>query len=315
MAIEKQECSRSNDELSLVFQTFSSLGSPSSRDAIITMDEEEDETLASKNKKTNNLDSNSLPPSTCAVIILDDDEEVTLESNKNKKRKNLDSNPSTGAIIIIDEEKTLEPKKKKQRLGSWWDDVDAFDQLSCMIKGSPTVHSCFSSTNLPETKTKEEDKRSLSSSHHENLLGYSDSVTSNNKEYQDCLGYGHVSLPRLGGYVKDIATPTDSCFPSSSSTGLLQTMTNTNKDYESQLSSSNHHGDNFIDFREGEFVGESTNNSSNKGIRHVSLEELGVSVEDLKSLPWEAFDPTWEIRSVTMDPWLGGYVSDMFSAH
>ncbi|KAJ4894558.1 hypothetical protein Rs2_21352 [Raphanus sativus] len=240
MAIEKEEWwSRSNDELSLVFQKFISVGSPSSTDAIITMNDDEDETL---------------------------------------------------------------PTKKKPRLGSWWDDVDAFDQLSCVVKGLPTVQSCFSSTNLPETKTKEDKKRSLSSSHHENLLGYTDS---NNKEYQDCLGYGHVSLPSLGGYV----TPADSCFPSLS-TGLRET----NKDYESQLSSSNHHGDDFIDLGEDKNVGESAN-SSNKSIRHVTLEELGVSVEDLKSIPWEAFDPTWEIRSVTMDPWLGGYVSDMLSAH
>ncbi|KAG2306959.1 hypothetical protein Bca52824_026707 [Brassica carinata] len=90
-----------------------------------------------------------------------------------------------------------------------------------------------------------------------------------------------VEDPSLGGYVKDIVTPVDSCFPSSS-TGLLETKTNTNKDYESQLSSSNHHGDNFIDLGEGENLGESTN-SSNKAIRHVSLEELGVSVEDLKT--------------------------------
>ncbi|KAF8066440.1 hypothetical protein N665_1156s0001, partial [Sinapis alba] len=293
-------------------------------DAIITNGK--DETLVSKNKKRNNLASNSLVPSTREVIIIDDDDEVeeTLESKKIRKRNNLDSNwwtPSTGTVIIInddEEEETLEPTKKKPRLGSWWDDVDAFDELSCVVKGLPIVHSCFSSTNLPE-----EDKRSLSSSHHENLLGYSDSVTCNNKENQDRLGYGHVSLgdlgilvedPSLGAYVKDIVTPVDSCFLSSS-TGLLETKTKTNKDYESQLSSSSiHHGDNFIDFGEGENVGESTN-SSNKGIRHVSLEEFGVSVEDLKSMPWEAFDPTWEIRSVTMDPWLGGYVSDMFFAH
>ncbi|CAN7048854.1 unnamed protein product [Brassica rapa subsp. trilocularis] len=302
MAIEKQECSRSDDELySLVFQA--SLRSPSST-----------------NKKRNNLDSNSSVPSTCAVIIIDDDdeEEETLES---KKRKNLDSNSlipsSTGGVIIInddEEDETLEPSKKKPRLGSWWDDVDSFDELSSVFKRLPIMHSSFSSTNLPETETKtKEDKRSLSSSDHENLLGYSDSVTSNNKENQDRLGYGHVSLPSLGGYVKDIVTPVDSSFPSSS-TGLLEKRTNTNKDYESQLlSSANHHGDNFIG--ENEIVGESTDNSSNKGIRHVSLEELGVSVEDLKSMPWEAFDPTWEIRSVTTDPWLGGYVSDMFSAN
>ncbi|CAN6906651.1 unnamed protein product [Brassica oleracea] len=260
---------------------------------------------------------NSLSIYPRVIIIDDDDEEETLES---KKRKNLDSNSltpsSTGGVIIInddEEDETLEPSKKKPRLGSWWDDVDSFDELSSVFKRLPIMHSSFSSTNLPETKTKE-DKRSLSSSDHENLLGYSDSVTSNNKENQDRLGYGHVSLPSLGGYVKDIVTPVDSCFPSSP-TGLLEAKTNTNKDYESQLSSSNHHGDNFIGFREDEIVGEGTDNSSNKGIRHVSFEELGVSVEDLKSMPWEAFDPTWEIRSETMDPWLGGHVSDMFSAN
>ncbi|CAH8354949.1 unnamed protein product [Eruca vesicaria subsp. sativa] len=315
MAIEKQKYSRSDDEFcSLVFQTFIS-----STDAIITIDKEEDETLESKKKKSNNLVSNSLVPSTCTVIIIDDDdEEETLDSKKNKKRKNLNSNslvPSTNSVIN-DEKDTLEPKQKKPRLGCWWDEVDAFDELSCVVKGLPkskndaasVVDSRFSLTNLPETKPKE---------------GYSDSVTGDNKGIQDRSGYSHMSLedsgisvedPSLGGYVSDIISPIDSCF-SSSSSRLQETEANTNKNDERSLSSSNHHGNNFIRFREDEIVGESSTNISNKGHRHLSLEELGVSVEDLKSMPWEAFDPTWEIRSETMDPWLGGYIQDMFSAH
>ncbi|KAF3573511.1 hypothetical protein F2Q69_00063615 [Brassica cretica] len=43
-------------------------------------------------------------------------------------------------------------------------------------------------------------------------------------------------------------------------------------------------------------------------------ESLVSRVEDLMCTPWEVFDPTWEIRSETMDPWLGGYVKDMFSS-
>ncbi|CAH2065654.1 unnamed protein product [Thlaspi arvense] len=79
------------------------------------------------------------------------------------------------------------------------------------------------------------------------------------------------------------------------------------KDDERSLSTSRH-DNNFIDLSKDKSVGESTS-SGNKGNEHVSLEELGVSVEDLKIMPWGAFDPTWEIRSETMDPWLGSYFS------
>ncbi|CAN8235066.1 unnamed protein product [Cochlearia groenlandica] len=50
--------------------------------------------------------------------------------------------------------------------------------------------------------------------------------------------------------------------------------------------------------------------ASEKGNRHVSLDDLGVTVEELKSMPWEAIDPAWEIRS---DLWLGRYVRDIKS--
>ncbi|KAG7589986.1 hypothetical protein ISN44_As07g022000 [Arabidopsis suecica] len=147
----------------------------------------------------------------------------------------LGSLPSVDGIIIIDddeEEVTLEPKRKKPRLGSWWDNVEPFDELSCVVKGSPEAKedndvasradSCFSSTDLHETK-KNDDERSLS-----------------NKKEND------------------------------------------------------------------ESVGESR--TRNRGYEHVTLEDLGVSVEDLKSVPWEALHPTWEIRS---DPWLNGYIEDL----
>ncbi|CAE5964016.1 unnamed protein product [Arabidopsis arenosa] len=142
---------------------------------------------------------------------------------------------SIDAIIIIDddeEEVTLEPKRKKPRLGSWWDNVEPFDELSCVVKGSPEAKednyvasradSCFSSTDPHETK-KNDDERSLPKK----------------KENDESLG-------------------------------------------------------------------EST--SRNKGYEHVTLEDLGVSVEDLKSVPWEVLHPTWEIRS---DPWLNGYIEDL----
>ncbi|CAA7043133.1 unnamed protein product [Microthlaspi erraticum] len=78
------------------------------------------------------------------------------------------------------------------------------------------------------------------------------------------------------------------------------------KDDERSFSSTSHHESSFIDLTEDE-------SENGDGNGHVTFEELGVWVEDLKALPWEAFDPTWEIRSEAMDPWLGGYIEDMFS--
>lgn len=139
--------------------------------------------------------------------------------------KSLGSPPPIDEIIIIDDDEeeqvTLEPKKKKPRLGSWWDNVEPFDELSCVVKGSP--------------EAKEDN---------------------------------------------DVVSRADSCFSSND-----PHATKTNKKNDESI-------------------------TKNKGYEHVTLEDLGVSVEDLKSIPWEAFDPTWEIRS---DPWLGGYMEDLAS--
>ncbi|ESQ27834.1 hypothetical protein EUTSA_v10019582mg [Eutrema salsugineum] len=158
---------------------------------------------------------------------------------------------STNATVITnddneEEKETLERKKKKLRLGSWWDNVESFNELSCVVK------------RLPEAKE-------------------NDAASS-------------VDYSRL-----------------SSSTDLHETKMKT--DDQQSLSNQNN-----LSEDESFTIGESTR-SSDKGYRHVTLEELGVTVEDLKSIPWEAFDPTWEIRAETMDPWLGGYVKDMRSPH
>ncbi|CAA7043134.1 unnamed protein product [Microthlaspi erraticum] len=320
--------------------------------SIITIDDDEDETLVSK--KTD--DHLKIPPSfgssgskqstTVSIITIDDDDEddETLDS-KDKKTDDVmipprlnssTSLPSADAIIIIDDEKdkceTLEPKKKKPRLGSWWDNDDAFDELSIVVKGLPKpkdtepesrVDSCFSSsTDLQEKK--KDGERSSSSTHHVNFIDLSDaeSVGSNK-------GIGHVSLEELGvtveeqkinskkrglgsccldvgvfdelsSVVKGLSRVESSCFSSPH-----EPETKKKKVDERSLSST-HHDKSFIDLSEDKTVAEST-----KGVRHVSLDEFGVSVEDLKSMPWEAFDPAWEIRSKTMDPWLGGFVQDM----
>ncbi|VVA93754.1 unnamed protein product [Arabis nemorensis] len=175
--------------------------------------------------------------STSTIIIIDDDDEETLDSKNKKtdkeetlepKEETLDSPtfnslvslPSNDVITTVDKEETLEPKtKKKPRLGSWWDYVGSFNELSIVVKGLPNnddvsrVDSCSSSTTLH--------KKEKNGSSEEEILG--------------------------------------------------------------------------------------------SGYRHVTLEELGVTVEDLKSMPWELFDPIWEIRSETMDPWLGGYIKDIIS--
>ncbi|KAL9311626.1 hypothetical protein AtEden1_Chr1g0074401 [Arabidopsis thaliana] len=160
------------------------------------------------------------------------------------------SQPSTDEIIIIDDDEekevTLEPKRKKPRLGFWWDNVEAVDELCCVVKGSPP-------------KAKEDN---------------------------------------------GVASKADSYF---SSTDLHETMENKkiNEDKRSLPEKD----------KDESTVGES---NKNKGYEHVTLEDLGVSVEDLKSVPWEAFefDSTWEIRS---DPWYGGYMEDLslfdFNSH
>ncbi|CAH2046389.1 unnamed protein product [Thlaspi arvense] len=239
----------------------------------------------------------------------------------------------TDAIVIIDddgeEKETLEPKKKKRRLGSWWDDVEAFNELSCVVKGlskakendaSSSVDSCFTSSTVLQdttnTKKKEDERSSLSSHHHDNFIDLCED--DENKENQD------------------------SCF--SSSTVLQETYTKKKDDERSSLPS--HHHENFIDLcekDEGKEIqdscfssstvlqetntkkkddersslceeDESKENQDRVGYGHVSIEEFGVTVEDLKSMPWEAFDPTWEIRSEIMDPWLGGHVRDIMDS-
>ncbi|XP_010428278.1 PREDICTED: uncharacterized protein LOC104712965 [Camelina sativa] len=152
--------------------------------------------------------------------------------------------PSTDAIIIIDddddEDVTLEPKKKKRRLGSWWENVEAFDELMCVVKGAP--------------KAKEDN---------------------------------------------DVASRADSC---SSTTDLSETKTEKKNDDEISLPKKK---------KNDESVGEiSTTTRNKKDYEHVTLEDLEVSMEDLKSIPWESFDTTWEIRS---DPWLSGYTEDFVS--
>ncbi|XP_010474316.1 PREDICTED: uncharacterized protein LOC104753818 [Camelina sativa] len=150
------------------------------------------------------------------------------------------SQPSTDAIIIIDDDEvvTLEPKKKKRRLGSWWENVEPFDELMCVVKGQPKA-------------------------------------TDDN----------------------DVASRADSCF---SSTDLNETKTEKKND------------DEIISLPNDESVGEisTTTTRKKKGYEHVTLEDFEVSMEDLKSIPWESFDTTWEIRS---DPWLGGYMEDFVS--
>lgn len=161
--------------------------------------------------------------------------------------KSLGPPQYTDPTITIDgryKGETLESKKgkkKKPRLGSWWDEVEVLNELSIVVNG------------LPKQKENDADSR-----------------------------VDH------------------------SSTDLHKKK----KDDERPLSSSSHH-DNFIDLTEAEGVDENTGSKKGNGYGHVSLEELGVSVEDLKGLPWEAFDPTWEIRSETMDPWLGAYIKDL----
>ncbi|EOA34004.1 hypothetical protein CARUB_v10021500mg [Capsella rubella] len=145
------------------------------------------------------------------------------------------SQPSTDAIIIIDEDEmvTLEPMKKKPRFGSRRDNVDPFDELSCVVKGLPQAKgddgvasiADYFSFDLHEANNKNEDERSLpmKENKHESTVGESSSTR-------------------------------------------------------------------------------------NKGYEHVTLEDLGVSMEELKNIQWESYDPTWEIRS---DPWLGGYMEDV----
>ncbi|KFK41788.1 hypothetical protein AALP_AA2G172200 [Arabis alpina] len=239
---------------------------------------------------------------------------------------------STDAIIIDDddeEEITLEPKKKKQRLGSWWNYDDAVNELSCVVKGSSkakdnndvvsSVDSCFISTDHIHEKKKDDTNSSLSSIRHDNFIDLSEDDIVGESTCSSNKGNGHVTLEELGVTVEDLKSMpwelfepisrVDSCF---SSTDLHETETTKKKDDTNSSLSSIHH-DNFIDLSEDEIVCETTISSSNKGNGHVTLEELGVTVEDLKSMPWELFDPTWEIRSETMDPWLGGYVKDIIS--
>ncbi|XP_010419181.1 PREDICTED: uncharacterized protein LOC104704858 [Camelina sativa] len=159
------------------------------------------------------FNSSGSPPSTDAIIIIDDDEEVTLER----------------------------PKKKKRRLGSWWDNVEPFDELMCVVKGAP--------------KAKEDN---------------------------------------------DVTSRADSCF---SSTDLNETETEKKNDDDDEISHPKKK-------KNEESVGESTTTRNKKDYDHVTLEDLEVSMEDLKSIPWESFDTTWEIRS---DPWLGGYLEDFVS--
>ncbi|CAH2046388.1 unnamed protein product [Thlaspi arvense] len=80
---------------------------------------------------------------------------------------------------------------------------------------------------------------------------------------------------------------------------LHQKYTKKKKDDERPFSSS--HRDNFK-CEDDERSTESNNKKDQDrvGSGHVSLEDLGVSVEDLKSMSWEAFVPTWEVRSKTM---------------
>lgn len=189
--------------------------------------------------------------------------------------KSFGSPSSSTYAIIIDDEETLEPKNKKT------DNLD-----------SPTFNSLVS---LPST---------------DGIIIINEEETLEPKKKKPRLGswWDYVeSINELSSVIKGLPKArVDSCF---SSTDLHEKKTKKKKDDERSSSSlSSNHDDNFIDLREDEIVG-----SSNKGYRHVTLEELGVTVEDLKSMPWELFDPTWEIRSETMDPWLGGYIKDIIS--
>ncbi|CAN7054322.1 hypothetical protein IGI04_028767 [Brassica rapa subsp. trilocularis] len=243
------------------------------------------------------------------------------------------------AIMISDDEvkETLElNKNKKQRLGSWWDEPGAFNGLNSVVNGLPKskdAASLVGSSSLPKSKAKKYE-RALALVQRGKLFDFSDDEShngGNNKTNQD---------PLLGSYQTkhNMSHVDDDCFTFCSINDLI--IKDTKKGNERSLSSS-HHDNNFIDSCEDEILYESSG-CSNKGNQHVSLdefialsedkilgessgsnnnvyryvtlEELGVSVEDLKSTPWEAFDPTWETRSETMDPWLGGYVKDMLSS-
>ncbi|CAH8359426.1 unnamed protein product [Eruca vesicaria subsp. sativa] len=204
-------------------------------------------------------------------------------------------NKSLGSSSCTDVDKeTLElNKKKKPRTVRWWDELDdAFNDLNSVVKG------------LPKSKdAMKKYERSLSLIQRGKFFDFSEDeshVSDNNKTNQD---------PLLGSYkTKNNISHVDSCFTFCNINDLIK---DTNKGKERSLSLNDH--DNFIDMNEDKILCESSC-SSNKGTRHVTLEELGVSVEDLKSIPWKAFDRTWEIKSQTMDPWVGGYIKDMPSS-
>nr|VDD64349.1 unnamed protein product [Brassica oleracea] len=252
------------------------------------------------------MDHKSLRSSSCtdeAIMISDDEVKETLELNKNKK----------------------------QRVGYWWDESDAFNGLNSVVKGLPKSKDAalvVGSSSLLKSKAKSYE-RALALIQRGNFFDFPDDEShngGNNKTNQD---------PLLGSYNnKHNMSHVDDCFTFCSINDLIKDTKNGNERYLS----SNHDDNNVTDLNQDEVLYESSgcsnqhvsldelialskykilgesSVSNNNGYRHVTLEELGVSVEDFMCTPWEVFDPTWEIRSETMDPWLGGYVKDMFSS-
>ncbi|KAF8111331.1 LOW QUALITY PROTEIN: hypothetical protein N665_0076s0307 [Sinapis alba] len=210
-------------------------------------------------------------------------QEYSLSRKRSSDQKSLGSSSFTDEVIIIDDDdevkETLEENKnKKQRVGPWWDESDAFKELPKLKDDHASV---VGSSSLQKSKAKKYE-RALSLIQRGNFFDLCDDESlndGNNKTMQD---------PLLGRYKnKENISHVDDCFTFCSINDLIKDPKKGN-----------------------EIIGESSG-SSNKGNQHVSLEELGVSVEDLKSMPWEAFEPKW---SETMDPWLGGYAKDIISS-
>ncbi|KAG2321845.1 hypothetical protein Bca52824_015058 [Brassica carinata] len=224
--------------------------------------------------------------------------------------KSLGSSFCTDEVMMIredDENETLGlHQKKKPRSVPWWDESDAFNELDSVVKGRlpelKDAASVVGSSSLPKIKAKKYE-RALSLIQRGNFFDLCDDEShsgGNNKTNQD---------PFLGRYKnKENISHMDNCFTFCSINDLIKS---TKKGNERSLSS-RHHDNNFTDMCEDEssggsnkgnqhdlsedmIIGESFGSNSN-GNRHVSLEDLGVGVEDLKSMPWETFDPTWEIN-------------------